>query len=99
MKGFGVIYNGYYRIDTNGDYGFSLISSNGSELLIDGQPVVNNDGRHNVYEQGGSAPLLKGFHKITIKYFDNGNAGFVRLLITPPGKLEGELTADDLQYN
>jgi hexosaminidase len=95
-KGFGVIYTGYLRIDADGDYGFSLISANGSELVVDDQIVINNDGRHGTFEQGGSVGLLKGFHKVVIKYFDNGNTGVVRMLISIPGKPKGELTAGDL---
>jgi len=99
IKGFGVIYTGYIHADTDGDYGFSTISANGSQLFVDDQLVVDNDGRHGVFEQGGSVPLLKGFHKITIKYFDNGNTGVVRTLITTPGKPKGEITAADMLYN
>ena len=98
IKGFGVIYTGFLRVDTDGDYGFSTISANGSQLLIDNQPVVDNDGKHGVFEQGGSVPLLKGFHKITVKYFDSGNTGQVRVLMTIPGKPKGEI-APDMMFN
>jgi hexosaminidase len=98
IKGFGVIYNGYLRVDTDGDYGFSTVSANGSQLLIDNQPVVDNDGKHGAYEQGGSVPLLKGFHKITVKYFDSGNAGLVRVMMTMPGKPKGEI-GPDMMFN
>jgi hexosaminidase len=64
--------------------------------LIDGQPVVDNDGKHGVFDQGGSVPLLKGYHKITVKYFDTGNAGSLRVFMTLPGKPKGELTPDTL---
>jgi hexosaminidase len=98
IKGFGVIYDGYLRVDTDGDYGFSTISANGSQLLIDNQPVVDNDGKHGVFEQGGSVPLLKGFHKVTVKYFDSGNSGLIRVMMTMPGKPKGEI-APDMMFN
>jgi hexosaminidase len=98
IKGFGVIYNGYIRIDTDGVYGFSVASANGSQLLIDDVPVVDNDGKHGVFDQGGSAPLLKGSHKVTIKYFDTGNSGSLKVFMTIPDKPKGELTPDML-YN
>ena len=98
IKGFGVIYNGFIRIDTDGMYGFSVASANGSQLLIDDQPVVDNDGKHGVFDQGGSAPLLKGYHKITVKYFDAGNAGSLKVMMTLPDKPKGELSPDML-YN
>lgn len=96
IKGFGVIYNGFIRIDSDGVYGFTTSSANGSALLIDGQPVVDNDGKHGIFDQGGAVPLLKGYHKITVKYFDTGNAGSLRVFLTLPGKPKGELTPDTL---
>jgi len=96
IKGFGVIYNGFIRIDSDDVYGFTTSSANGSALLIDGQPVVDNDGKHGVFDQGGSVPLLKGYHKITVKYFDTGNGGSLRVFMTLPGKPKGELTPDTL---
>ncbi|MDB5007666.1 MAG: exo 3 [Mucilaginibacter sp.] len=98
MKGFGVIYSGYIRIDTDGNYGFSTASANGSSLMIDDQPVVDNDGKHGVFDQGGAVPLLKGYHKITIKYFDAGSSGSLKAFMIIPGKPKGELSPD-MMYN
>jgi hexosaminidase len=98
MHGFGIIYSGFIRIDTDGNYGFSTSSAGGSSLLIDDQPVVDNDGKHGVFDQGGTVPLQKGYHKITIKYFDNGSAGGLKVFMTIPGKPKGELSPDML-YN
>jgi hexosaminidase len=98
MHGFGIIYTGFIRIDTDGNYGFSTASANGSSLSIDDQPVVDNDGKHGVFDQGGSVPLLKGYHRITIKYFDTGTSGSLKVFMTIPGKPKGELSPDML-YN
>ncbi|WP_428329550.1 family 20 glycosylhydrolase [Mucilaginibacter sp.] len=96
MKGFGVIYSGFIRIDSDGLYGFSVASANGSSLAIDDIPVIDNDGKHSVYDQGGAVPLLKGYHKITIKYFDAGSAGTLKVFMTNPDKPKAELSADIL---
>jgi hexosaminidase len=98
IKGFGVIYTGFIRIDTDGNHGFSLSSASGSSLLIDDQPVVDNDGKHGVFDQGGAVPLLKGYHKITIKFFDTNNTGSLRVFMTIPDKPKGELSPD-MMYN
>ncbi|MBK0378956.1 family 20 glycosylhydrolase [Mucilaginibacter segetis] len=96
---YGVVFDGYIKIDTDGNYGFSTQSSNGSVLLIDDQPVVDNDGRHGAYEQGGAVPLLKGFHHIAIKYVDSGTrGGNLRVFMTIPGKPKGEISPDMLYY-
>jgi hexosaminidase len=93
---FGLIYNGYIRIDADGVYGFSTLSDDGSMLLIDDYPVVDNDIRHAAIEKGGSVPLLKGFHKFTLKYFNVGISSTLRVFMTIPGKPKGELSPDSL---
>ncbi|MEO8886863.1 MAG: family 20 glycosylhydrolase [Mucilaginibacter sp.] len=93
---FGIIYNGYIRIDEDGLYGFSTASDDGSVILIDDMPVVDNDGKHVLFEKGGSVPLLKGFHKFTLKYFNQGITGSLRVFMTIPGKPKGELSPDTM---
>jgi hexosaminidase len=95
---YGIIYSGYLNIDADGNYGFSTLSGNGSVLLIDGLPVVDNDGKHAVTEQAGAVPLLKGYHKLTLKYVDAGGQSNLKVFINAPGKQKAELTADTL-YN
>jgi hexosaminidase len=97
-KGFGVIYTGFMRIDDDGTYSFSTQSYDGSVLLIDDVPVVDNDGRHSLIEQGGAVPLQKGFHRFTLKYFSTGNSGTLKVYMTIPGKPKGELSPDTM-YN
>jgi hexosaminidase len=95
---FGVIYNGYIRIDTDGQYTFSTQSDDGSMITIDDQPVVDNDGKHSLCEEGGDILLQKGYHRFTLKYFNAGAAGTLRVYMTIPGKPKGELSPDSM-YN
>ena len=95
---YGVVYSGYINIDADGNYGFSTLSGNGSVLLIDDQVIVDNDGKHAVNEQDGAVPLLKGYHKFTLKYVDAGGPSALKVFINAPGKQKAELTADTL-YN
>jgi hexosaminidase len=96
--GFGVIYNGFIRIDADGLYQFSTRSDDGSVLVIDDQPIVNNDGKHPVAEQGGAVALQKGYHRFMLKYFDIGSVSALKVYITAPGKPKGELSPEAL-YN
>lgn len=95
---YGVVYSGYINIDADGNYGFSTLSGNGSVLLIDDQVIVDNDGKHAVNEQDGAVPLLKGYHKFTLKYVDAGGPPALKVFVNAPGKQKAELTADTL-YN
>jgi hexosaminidase len=98
MPAFGVIYSGFIRIDTDGVYGFSTTSDDGSMILIDDVPVVDNDGKHPLYGKSGSIALQKGFHRFTLKYFNTGITGSLRVYFTIPGKPTGEL-APDILFN
>jgi hexosaminidase len=98
MSAFGVIYTGYIRIDSDGVYGFGTSSDDGSTLLIDDQLVVDNDGKHPVSGKNGAIALQKGYHRFTLKYFNIGITGSLKVFITLPGKPTGEL-GSDLLYN
>ncbi|MFD0793688.1 family 20 glycosylhydrolase [Mucilaginibacter litoreus] len=96
---YGVVFNGYLRADVDGNYGFSTASSNGSVLLIDDVPIVDNDGRTGQVEQQGVIPLQRGFHRITIKYVDaNSSASGLRVYMTIPAKPKGEISPDMMYY-
>jgi hexosaminidase len=62
-------------------------------LLIDDQIVVDNDGKHRLYEQGGVVPLQKGFHKLTLKYFNTAGKGSLKVFETAPGMGKVEILA------
>jgi hexosaminidase len=95
---YGVVYSGYINAEADGNYGFSTLSGNGAVLLIDDQVVVDNDGKHAVTEQDGAVPLLKGYHRFSLKYVDAGGPAALKVFINAPGKQKAELTADTL-YN
>jgi hexosaminidase len=96
---YGVVYNGYIKADADGTYGFSTQSYNGSVLYIDDLQVVDNDGRKGNNETTGYVPLLKGFHKITIKYVDAYTTNsMLRVYMTIPGKPKGEVSPEMLYY-
>lgn len=97
-NGFAIIYNGYIRIDNDGVYGFGTTSDDGSTLFVDDQLVVDNDGKHPIGAKNGAIALQKGYHKFTLKYFNIGSTGSLRVYITIPGKPTGEL-GSDLLFN
>lgn len=91
---FGVIYEGYIRVDEDGKYLFSTASADGSTVLIDDNVVVDNDGRHSLFERGGEILLQKGYHKIEVKYFYVGAANTLRVYMAMPGRPKTELPPD-----
>ncbi|MES2810512.1 MAG: family 20 glycosylhydrolase [Bacteroidota bacterium] len=91
---FGIIYTGYIKVDADGIYGFSTASDDGSALYVDDTLVVDNDGKHPVSGKASGIALQKGYHRFSVKYFNVGSAGSLRVYITIPGKPTSELGAE-----
>ncbi len=83
---YGVSYEGYIRIDETGLYELKTNSDDGSVLTIDGEVIADNDGEHGAVEKTGMVPLLKGFHKIRVQYFNAGGAQQLQVSFGLKGK-------------
>ncbi len=66
---FGLQFTGFVRVPESAVYTFYLTSDDGSELVIGGQVVVDNDGYHGTQEKAGMIALEAGWHPITVRYF------------------------------
>jgi len=66
---FAILYKGKFYIPKGGNYTFSLLSDDGSKLIIDGKVVIDNGGIHPPQEKVGSVYLKKGIHDIEVPYF------------------------------
>ncbi len=77
---------GFIYIDNPGTYRFYTSSDDGSQLFIDGQRVVNNDGRHGNVEKFGDITLTQGAHFITVKFFEASGGQNLSVSWRPPGE-------------
>lgn len=66
---FAIDYRGRFWIDHPGPYMFFLKSDDGSNLYIDDQLIVNNDGIHAALEKTAAMELSGGIHTIRVSYF------------------------------
>ena len=82
---FGVVFNGFLRIPSDGDYTFSVASDDGSRLVIDGRTVAVNDSVHGMTEKSGIAKLTAGKHPVRIEFFDALNIDALALSMQGPG--------------
>ena len=68
---FAMRYDGVLEVPEDGEYNFHLASDDGSRLLVNGRPVIKNDGIHPVTEVKSKAvKLKKGPAKIRLEYFE-----------------------------
>ncbi|MCE1198050.1 MAG: family 78 glycoside hydrolase catalytic domain [Marinilabiliales bacterium] len=83
---FGLTFDGKIRIDKDGEYTFYLRSNDGTNLFLDGKPVIDNDGMHGAdTEKSGTVRLKPGLHPIRLLYFQAGGGMFLEVKYSGPG--------------
>lgn len=70
QENFGFRFSGYFDVEEDEVYKSALISDDGSNLFIDDELVIDNDGLHSSLEKFGEIALAKGMHKIKVNYFN-----------------------------
>ncbi len=65
-------YTATLSLTAEGAYTFFTNSDDGSQLSINGELVVDNDGLHGAREEQGTVNLAAGTHEIVVTYFEKG---------------------------
>jgi hypothetical protein len=82
---FAIIFDGFFYIGEKGVYTFYLESNDGSVLLLNDHLLIDNDGAHAEMEKKISTSLLPGYHKISVKYFQQGGGKELNVKWKGPG--------------
>jgi hypothetical protein len=82
---FGMNFTGFIRVPEDGIYVFYLASDDGSRLWIGDSLVVDNDGLHGSITESGRIALAKGFHPVTLAYFQRTGGIDLELADRGPG--------------
>lgn len=92
---FAVDIQGSFSVTQPGIYGFRLRSDDGSQLFIDGQLIVDNDGLHEPMSRRGEVELNAGQHRIRVWYFQGVRFEVaLQLFVKPPGGAERIFTSE-----
>ncbi|MEM8908318.1 MAG: family 16 glycoside hydrolase, partial [Bacteroidota bacterium] len=82
---FAFLFSGYLKIEEKGNYRFRLVSDDGSQLLINGQQVIDHDGLHGADAKDGAIALEAGYHQIDLDFFQGAGGKSVWLSWKPEG--------------
>ncbi len=93
---FALRFSSCLTVDAAGAYTFYTNSDDGSQLFVDGQLVVNNDGLHAARERQGSVALDAGVHPLTVTFFEGTGKQLLDVRYSGPGLSKQPLTADRL---
>ncbi len=69
---FSVVWSGAIVAPHDGEYTFATLSDDDSSVLIDGQLVVDNLGRHPAIRATGTVHLARGVHALRVQYAQQG---------------------------
>jgi hypothetical protein len=83
-------FRGYLFINTEGDYTFSVTSDDGSMFMLDGDTIINNDGRHgNITKISEVLHLAAGPHPLQLPYFEYNGGQTLIVKYKGPGIGDG----------
>ena len=91
-------YEGYISIPEKGAYRFYISSDDGSQLFINDQLLIDNDGLHGMTEKNGLAALSKGYHKIRVTFFEKGGGDGLIVSWKGPNVEKSEVSSKVLFY-
>ena len=81
---FGFRFTANFNLSQAGNYTFYTTSDDGSQLFINGQMVVDNDGTHGSREEEGSINLAAGNHEVVVIYFEKSGGSNLVVEIEGP---------------
>ncbi|MEP7118575.1 MAG: PA14 domain-containing protein, partial [Acidobacteriota bacterium] len=91
-QAYSIDWTGVIRVPAAATYTFATISDDGSEVEVDGQPVVDNRGFHEARKATGTIALAAGYHDLRVRYQQLGGRFVLHLLWAP-----GEATLRPIQ--
>lgn len=80
----------------DGVYTFLIKSDDGAILSVDGERVVDNDGRHAPRERRGQIALSKGAHALVLGYFQAKGGAFLEVDVLGPDLTRRPLRGTEL---
>ncbi|MFN8138783.1 MAG: alpha-L-fucosidase [Fimbriimonadales bacterium] len=94
----GRLFEGMIEVPEDGMYKFFLRSDDGSMLWVGGKVVVNNDGLHSPEQKSGAIALGKGWHKISVAWFNKSGGADLDLKWSSLGKPVADIPKERLKH-
>jgi 4-amino-4-deoxy-L-arabinose transferase-like glycosyltransferase len=99
MGPFSVKWVGRVKIDSPGLYEFTTKSNDYSDLTIDGRMIIkNHGGGGGLNPESAKVLLSKGFHAVTLKYYESVQYAKMQFWWRMPGKIESEVVPSEVLF-
>ncbi|MBK8803782.1 MAG: M6 family metalloprotease domain-containing protein [Fibrobacteres bacterium] len=80
-----MVLKGWIKVDRLGTYVFSLGSTDGSRLVLDGTTLVENDGSHAARTLVSTIPLWPGYHRVQLEFYQHAWNPWLEFKMAAPG--------------
>jgi len=87
---YSIEWKGTILISEPGEYEFTTVSDDDSELYINNQLIVDNRGQYGYQERRGVINLEKGFYPIRVRYMQKTEFAELKIFMSRPGKRTGQ---------
>jgi hypothetical protein len=84
------------NIKEEGEYIFYVGSNDCSQLAVDNERIINNDGEHGYHVASGKIHLDKGIHSLKLSYFQSGGGKELKVFWKGPGFEKHEINKQEL---
>ena len=91
---YAIRFTGTVTAAADADYTFYTSSDDGSQLLVNGNVVVDNDGLHGVVQQSGTINLEAGTHTLVVTFFQQGGGQALSVSWSGNGQGQQEIPSD-----
>lgn len=81
---YALLFEGYVYAPEPGVYTFSTRSNDGSKLYIGNRLLVDNDGLHKAETVTAFIALKKGYHALSVPYFESGGVAVLEVYFAGP---------------
>lgn len=83
---FAAVMEGDLQVERTETYTFYFISDDGGLLFVDGELLINHDGKHGISMKTDSIKLKRGTHHLCVRYFNYNKAVKLELMFSTPTK-------------
>jgi len=84
-ENFAMYFFGFIKVPKRALYKFTLVSDDGSKLILDDRVMINNDGLHSMEGKNVELGLNAGYHAIRVEYLQRTGSAGLELYIEGPG--------------
>ena len=88
---FGFRFSFNIEVETAGQYTFHSVSDDGSQVWVNGQQVVDNNGLHPPIEKSGITTLTAGTHQVVVNFFEKAGGQVLQVDVTNPSGVRANI--------